>query len=120
MKNILTAIVKTRKFYRTTPGSRFSYDFGAAVRDPAQRNTSARKIVDDYPMEIDKEIVSTNLMRRYNDDIAFVASCEDVHVKAVKPKIHLIDLFRALQDRNLIPCHSVYSINIERIAHMLN
>lgn len=120
MKNIITAIIKNRKHYRVTSGSRYTYDYGAPLKDPMQRNTIARQIVDDYPLEIDKEISSTNTMRRINDDIAFTAACEDAFMEPVSSKIHLIDLYRAMQDRNLIPCHSVHSINIERITHMLN
>lgn len=113
-------MIKTRKYYRATAGSRFTYDYGAQFKDPTQRNTISRQVVEEYPLDIDKEIVSTIMMRRTNENVAFTASCENMHVKPGRTKLHLIDLYRALQDRNLIPCHSVHSVCLERIAHMLN
>lgn len=34
-------------------------------------------------------------------------------------RITTLDLYKALMDKNVIPSHSVYSINIEKISSML-
>lgn len=96
------------------------YDFGIPLKDPFIRNTASKQIIDDHPFEIDKEISSTNMMRRINDESIFLSACENLYDPPVKGRITVLDLYKALQDRNVIPCHSVYANNIERISQMLN
>lgn len=119
LKNILTAIIRLRKHCRMTGNGAFFFDMGTMFKDPYTRNTVTRQITDDEPFEVDKEIASTNIIRRVNDSI-FLAACEDVHQQPANSRINLLDLYKALQDRNVIPCHSVYSNSIERISQMLN
>lgn len=120
MKNILTAIIKARKNYRTTGSGRFFYDVGCAYKDPLIKNTATRQIIDDHPFELNREIVLTNIQRRANDDGIFLTACEDMHQTSINGLITIIDLYNALQDRNLIPCQSIYANNIERITQQLH
>lgn len=120
LKNILAAIIKSRKNYRSTNQGNFLYDFGQPLSDPFVRNTTSKRIIDDHPFEIDKEIASTNMIRRINDESIFLSACENMYDVPVKSRITVLDLYKALQDRNVIPCHSVYANNIERISQMLN
>lgn len=120
LKNILSAILKSRKHYRVTNNGNFFYDVGHPMKDPFLRNTATRQIIDDHPFEINKELSSTNFVRQSNDDSVFLASCENIYAPPTKNRITILDLYKALQDKNIIPCHSVYANNIERISQMLN
>lgn len=120
LKNILSAIIKSRKNYRTTNNGRFFYDVGCAYKSPYTKNTATRQIIDDHPFEVDREVASTSLLHRMNDDSFFLSACENGHQTPVNGRVTMKDLYVALQDRNLIPCHSVYANNIERISQLLN
>lgn len=120
LKNILTAIIKSRKSFRTTNFGRFFYDVGCAYKSPYTRNSATRQVVDDHPFEVDREVSSTSLLHRTNDDSFFLAACENSHQMPVNGRVTMKDLYMALQDKNLIPCHSVFANNIERISQMLN
>lgn len=89
------------------------------MKHPYARNTVTRQIIDDDPIEIDEEIPSTNKSQPTNSDPEYLTACENYHQSPVRPRIKMIDLFNALQDKNLIPCHKVYSLNIERCSQML-
>lgn len=78
LKDLLAAIIKKRKHYKTSGEGNFYYDVGAQLRDPSLRNTVTRQKVDDTPLEHDKELNTANFMRRQNDDIVFLSACEQV------------------------------------------
>lgn len=78
LKDLLSAIIKKRKHYKTSGEGNFYYDVGAQLRDPSLRNTVTRQKVDDTPLEHDKELNTANFMRRQNDDIVFLSACEQV------------------------------------------
>lgn len=118
LKNILSAILKARKHYKVTGNGSFFYDVGHPIQDPFTRNSVSRHIIDDAPIEVEREIASTNINRRINEDSIFLSACEELY-QPPKSRINILDLYRALQDRNVIPCHSVYANNIERISQML-
>lgn len=120
LKNILTAMIRARKNCRTTNSGRFFYDVGCEYKSPYVRNTATRQIIDDHPFEVDREVASTSLYHRTNDNLFFLAACENSHETLAKSRVTMKDLYHALQDRNLIPCHSVYANNIERISQLLN
>jgi len=82
LKDLLAAIIKKRKHYKTSGEGNFYYDVGAQLRDPSLRNTVTRQKVDDTPLEHDKELNTANFMRRQNDDIVFLSACEQVQVFA--------------------------------------
>lgn len=120
LKNILTAVIKARKHYRTTNMGRFFYDVGCTYKSPYIRNTVTRQIIDDQPFEVDREVSSTSLLHRTNDDSFFLAACENTQQTPINSRVTMKDLYTALQDKNLIPCQSVYANNIERISQLLN
>lgn len=118
LKNILSSIIMKRQHYRVNSEGKYFYDVGQSIKDPFLKNTLRHKI-DDAPLELDKEITSAHLMRRNNDDVAFLSSCEELY--PLKRNIITVrDVYKALKDHNVIPSHSVYSINMERITQMLH
>lgn len=120
LKNIISAVIKSRKNYRTTNAGRYFYDVGCANKDPCVRNTAVRQITDDEPLDIDREVSSMSTRHRTNDDEYYLAACESSHQTLDVGRISILDLYLTLQDKNLIPCHSVYANNMERISYMLN
>lgn len=108
-----------KKHYRVTGGGNYFYDIGHPLKDPTVRNT-LRQQIDDAPIEIDKAIASSNLNRvQTNDETIFLTACEDIH-HVPKRRLNILDLYKALQDKQVIPAHSVYATNMERISQMLN
>ncbi|XP_013106506.1 transcriptional adapter 1 [Stomoxys calcitrans] len=119
LKNLISAIIMKKEHYKTTGEGSFFYDVGAPLRDPSLRNTVTRQKLDDGPLELDKEITSPNFMRRSNDDVTFLSACEEIEAKKTK-EITLKDCQRAFIDHNLIPSHSVYAVNMERLTQMMH
>ncbi|XP_075156410.1 transcriptional adapter 1-like [Haematobia irritans] len=119
LKNLISAIIMKKEHYKVTGEGSFFYDVGASLRDPSLRNTVTRQKLDDGPLELDKEITSPNFMRRSNDDVTFLSACEEIHAKKTK-EITLKDCQRAFNDHNLIPSHSVYAINMERLTQLMH
>ena len=119
LKNILTAILMKKRNYKTTHGGNFAYDFGAPAKDIFTRNTVTRAKIDDAPIELDKEITSMNLPRRVSDATVVLAACEELYPRTPK-RITTLDLYLTLQDRSVIPSHSIHSINMERISNLLD
>ena len=79
LKNILTAVITKRKHYKTTSNKSFIFDVGAQLEHPFTRNTVTRRIVDDEPVELDKEIYTVNVNKVVgNTDAMFLASCEEL------------------------------------------
>lgn len=103
-----------------TNSGRFFYDVGCEFKNPYIRNTASRQIVDDFPHEIDREVLFSNTIHRIDDNSFFLSACETNHQQHINGRINMKHLYVALQDKNLIPCHSVYSNNIERITQLLN
>lgn len=119
MKNIITAIIKSRKNYRTTHAGRYVYDIGTKTEDPFLRNTAARNVTEDNKFELDREIASGKLLHRPDHDKPFLGACELPEVQYVN-RITMLDLYQALQDKQLIPVHSIHAINLERISQRLH
>lgn len=120
LKNIISAIIKSRKNFRATNYGRFFYDVGYAYKDPSLLNTATRQIIDDQ-FDIDREISSINEQQDTDyEQSSYLATCESGQQKIEVERITMDDLYLALQDKNLIPCRSVYAINIERISQSLN
>ncbi|XP_031625307.1 transcriptional adapter 1-like [Contarinia nasturtii] len=119
LKNLLTAVIIARKDYRTTGSGGFFYDVGCEYKNPYTQNTATRQTIDDFPFEVDREVSSTSLMHRMNDDSFYLSACETNHQTPVNGRITMKHLHIALQDKNLIPVHSVYANNMERITQLL-
>lgn len=121
LKNIISSILMKRKHYRVTCGGTYFYDIGHPLKDLTLCSTTARQQIDDAPVEIDRTISFLNMNRppATNDDSIFLTACEEVYHRP-RRRINIVDLYNALQDRQIIPAHSVHAINVERISQMLN
>uniref|UniRef100_A0A182Y770 Uncharacterized protein n=1 Tax=Anopheles stephensi TaxID=30069 RepID=A0A182Y770_ANOST len=117
LKNILSAVIMNRKHCRVTANGTFYYDVGHGTNQTVVRNTVTKSKIDDEPMELDREIMC--YVKTPPTDSTFLASCEQLY-PTVSRKINAFELYRALQDRNLISSHSVYSTNMERISSQLS
>uniref|UniRef100_A0A182PNL0 Uncharacterized protein n=1 Tax=Anopheles epiroticus TaxID=199890 RepID=A0A182PNL0_9DIPT len=117
LKNILSAVIMARKHYRVTANGTFYYDAGRDMDHMDVRNTVTKTKIDDEPMELDREILC--YVKTPPTDSTFLANCENLYPN-VSRKINALELYRALEDRNLISSHSVYSTNIERISSRLS
>ncbi|KAG5667555.1 hypothetical protein PVAND_015534 [Polypedilum vanderplanki] len=109
LKNILSHCIRQRKHYKMTSDRKFYYDVGCEMRDVTVRNTMTRIKVDDEVPMIERKAV---------DEPCFVTSFEDHTV--VRRKISLMDIYKTVRDRSVIPCHSVAMLAIERITTMIN
>ncbi|XP_058123789.1 transcriptional adapter 1-like [Anopheles ziemanni] len=119
LKNILSAIITSRKHYRITANGTFYYDVGCELKHPFVRNTITKAKIDDEPMDLDKEITTVCHQKPPPGESTFLASCGQLY-PTISRKINAFELYKALQDRNLISSHSVYSMNIERISSQLS
>lgn len=119
LKNILSSIILKRKQAKYSSDSKFYYDVGTRVKDPFLRTTIARQKIDDEPIEINKVISTVSANQRSYDENVFTTDCEEVEYSTPR-NISILDVYKTLMDRNIIPSHSVYVLNIERISNMLN
>ncbi|XP_052866937.1 transcriptional adapter 1-like [Anopheles cruzii] len=119
LKNILSAVIMARKHYKHTANGTFFYDVGCELKHPFDRNTVTKRKIDDEPMELDKEITTVCYLKPPPGESIFLASCEQLYPTVCR-KITAYELYKVLQDRNIIPSHSVYSMNIERISSQLS
>lgn len=119
LKNILQAVITKRKHFRTTANGTFSYDVGHQLAHPFVRNTVTRTKVDDEPIELDKEITTVCYLKPAAGESSFLASCGEPYPNQTK-KITTYDVYKTLLNRNVIPSHSVYSMNMERISSLLS
>lgn len=118
MKNILTEVVKLRKSFRTTNDGHFYYDLGCQQKNPFTINTATRQVIDDQQEYEEEDSDSESLKNVTNDDDTEVlAACEAVQQPPdVDHRITLRDLYITLQDKTIIPIHSVYALTMERIT----
>lgn len=121
LKNVLTTIIQNRKSFRSTAEGQFIYDIGVPFKDPTLRNTVTRQKLDDFPVDIDKEIISTltDTSKIRPEDLPYGTDCDNYHLSATITRITVEDVYNILQDHNIIPCHSVYALNMERMSQML-
>lgn len=109
LKNILSHCIRQRRHYKVTSDKKFYYDIGCELKDPTVRNTMSRVKIDDEAPMIERKAV---------DEPNYVTAYEDYAVS--RKKISLMDIYKTLRDRNVIPCHSVAMMAIERITMMIN
>lgn len=109
LKNILTHCIMRRKHFKVTSDRKFYYDLGSEIKDPAVRNTMTR-------VKNDQEVPV--IERKASDEASYVSSFEDFSVR--KKKISLLDVYRTLKDKNVIPCYSVAILAMERITTAIN
>lgn len=109
LKNILTHCIMRRRHFKVTSDKKFYYDLGCEIKDPAVRNSMTR-------VKNDQEVPV--IERKVSDEASFVSTFEDFSVR--KRKISLLDIYRTLKDKNVIPCHSVAMMAMERITTAIN
>lgn len=109
LKNILSHCIRQRKHYRVTSDKKFYFDVGCELKDPTIRNCITRQKLDlEYPT-IEKKAV--------DDSIFLSAHEENVHRRR---KISLLDIYKTLRDKNVIPSHSISMLSIERLTTLIN
>lgn len=109
LKNILSHCIRQKKHYRVTSDKKFYYDVGCELKDPTVRNTITRQKVDLEMPTIEKKPA---------DDSLYLSAHEDVvHLRR---KISLMDIYKTLRDKNVIPSHSIAMLSIERLTTLIN
>lgn len=122
LKNILTEIILNKKHHRTSNGQYF-YDIGIELKNPIIRNTIVRDKIDDNenPMPVVNKELKILLKPKPKPELEFLGNCEQLDLTSkINRRINILDLFTALHNKNIIPSHHVYSVNIERISQMLH
>lgn len=109
LKNILSHCIRQKKHYRITSDKKFYYDVGCELKDLTVRNTLTRQKIDMEPPTIEKKPA---------DDIAYMSAYEGTSHK--HRKISLMDIYKTLQDRNVVPSHSIAMLTIERLTTLIN
>lgn len=126
LKNVLTAVLVRRKGYKVRE-SHFLYAVGLTVPNPWLCNTV--NITDDVTMRFstrlnDEEKMKSPVQKLTLDEIeqraAYEIACGDVG-STVQYPVTAYQVLEALQvHRNVIPSHTVYSVNTERVISTLN
>ncbi|CAH0397315.1 unnamed protein product [Chilo suppressalis] len=126
LKNIITAIVTQRKGYKTR-SNHFVYDVGGDMPNMWLRNTSklydpqeeGRVNVDDGPDALAPRCPPT--IDEVEQSAAFEIACSVPVTEPNDDKLTIDEFYNTLMThRNIIACHSVYAVNMERLAVMLN
>ncbi|KAJ9596834.1 hypothetical protein L9F63_012090, partial [Diploptera punctata] len=125
LKNILMTVLSRRKGYKLRE-NRFMYNLGTAVPNPWLRNTA--NIVDDSMNNYYDENVEdfrASLAKRLSLEEIEQRAAYQIACSNTVPTTHYpvtpFQLLEALQvNRNMIPSHTVYSLNTERIITSLN
>ncbi|XP_031244268.1 transcriptional adapter 1 isoform X3 [Mastomys coucha] len=126
LKDILTSVVSRRKAYRVRDGH-FKYAFGSNVTpQPYLKNSVvAYNNLVEGPPAFSAPCASQNPASHPHPDdaeqqAAFLLACSGDTLPASLPPVNMYDLFEALQvHREVIPTHTVYALNIERIIMKL-
>ncbi|XP_076404041.1 transcriptional adapter 1 isoform X2 [Peromyscus maniculatus bairdii] len=126
LKDILTSVVSRRKAYRVRDGH-FKYAFGSNVTpQPYLKNSVvAYNNLVEGPPAFSAPCASQNPASQPHPDdaeqqAAFLLACSGDTLPAALPPVNMYDLFEALQvHREVIPTHTVYALNIERIIMKL-
>lgn len=105
LKNILSHCIRQRKHYRMTSDKKFYYDVGCEMKDLNVRSTITRQKIDSEMPTIEKKSA---------DDSIFLSAYEDS--SRLRKKISLMDLYKTLRDKNVIPSHSISMLSIERLT----
>jgi transcriptional adapter 1 len=109
LKNILSHCIRQRKHYRMTSDKKFYYDVGCEMKDLNVRSTITRQKIDSEMPTIEKKSA---------DDSIFLSAHEDS--SHLRRKISLLDIYKTLRDKNVIPSHSIAMLSIERLTTLIN
>lgn len=109
LKNILSHCIRQRKHYRVTSDKKFYYDVGCELRDPTIRNTITRQKIDNSLPTIEKKPA---------DDSVYLSAHEDT--THLRRRITLMDIYKTLRDKNVVPSHSIAMLTVERLTTLIN
>ncbi|KAB7502550.1 Transcriptional adapter 1, partial [Armadillidium nasatum] len=124
LKNIVTAVIGRRKGYRLREG-KFLHSLGTLPPNPWLRNSAS--LVDWTSESLGIPLGETESGRRpawptvdaAEQNAAQLATCIPTNDPPLQP-LSTYDLFATLQiNKSVIPCHSVYALNMERISSRL-
>ncbi|XP_040085900.1 transcriptional adapter 1 [Oryx dammah] len=126
LKDILASVVSRRKAYRLRDGH-FKYAFGSNVTpQPYLKNSVvAYNSLIESPPALSAPCAGQNPASHPPPDdaeqqAALLLACSGDTLPASLPPVNMYDLFEALQvHREVIPTHTVYALNIERIIMKL-
>lgn len=110
LKNIVSHCIRQRKHYRITSDKKFYYDVGCEHKNLDARNTLTRQ-------KIDSEIPT--IERKTPDDSIYLSAHEE-NSQLRRKKITLLDIYKTLRDKNVIPSHSISMLSIERLTTLIN
>ncbi|KAM4022921.1 transcriptional adapter 1 [Anomaloglossus baeobatrachus] len=126
LKNLLTAVISRRQAYRLKDGH-FRYAFGCNINpQPYLRNSlpTYNQLLDCPPM-IPSHTGNQNPGTSIHPDdaeqqAALLLACSGDSLPPSLPPVNMFDLFETLKiHREVIPSHTVYALNIERIIMRL-
>uniref|UniRef100_A0A6J0U2T0 Transcriptional adapter 1 n=1 Tax=Pogona vitticeps TaxID=103695 RepID=A0A6J0U2T0_9SAUR len=126
LKDILTCIISKRKAYRLRDGH-FKYAFGSNVNpQPYLKNSViAYNNLTECPPTCLAPPPGQNLASHPPPDdaeqqAALLLACSGDTSPGTLPPVNMYDLFEALQiHREVVPAHTVYALNIERVISKL-
>uniref|UniRef100_A0A8D2GP60 Transcriptional adapter 1 n=1 Tax=Urocitellus parryii TaxID=9999 RepID=A0A8D2GP60_UROPR len=126
LKDILTSVVSRRKAHRLRDGH-FKYAFGSNVTpQPYLKNSVvAYNSLIEGPPAVSTPCAGQNPAAHLPPDAAeqqaaLLLACSGDALPAPLPPVNMYDLLEALQvHREVIPTHTVYALNIERIIMRL-
>ncbi|GCB61149.1 transcriptional adapter 1 isoform X1 [Scyliorhinus torazame] len=125
LKDILTAVISRRRSYRLRDGH-FKYAFGSSINpQPYLKNSIiAYNNIIDCPTGMPFTVGLNPGSHLSPDDVeqqaALLLACSGEDMLASLPPVNMYDLLGALQvHREVIPAHTVYALNIERILARL-
>ncbi|XP_062919847.1 transcriptional adapter 1 isoform X2 [Mobula hypostoma] len=126
LKDILTAVISRRRSYRLRDGH-FKYAFGSSINpQPYLKNSiiAYNNIIDCPPPGMPQIAGQSSGPHISSDDVeqqaALLLACSGEDMLATLPPVNMYDLLEALQvHREVIPAHTVYALNIERILARL-
>ncbi|XP_043941157.1 transcriptional adapter 1 isoform X1 [Protopterus annectens] len=122
LKDILTAVVSRRKAYRLKDGH-FKYAFGSNINpQPYLKNSLAAynhlmESSPSCPVPPVSQALGTHLLPDdAEQQAAMLLACSGDTLPASLPPINMYDFLEALKvHREVIPAHTIYALNIERI-----
>ncbi|XP_073212409.1 transcriptional adapter 1 isoform X2 [Lepidochelys kempii] len=126
LKDILASVVSRRKAYRLRDGH-FKYAFGSNVNpQPYLKNSvvAYNNLIECPPTCVAPSAGQNLASHPAPDDAeqqaALLLACSGNTLPATLPPVNMYDLFEALQvHREVVPAHTVYALNIERIIMKL-
>ncbi|XP_052751636.1 transcriptional adapter 1-like [Galleria mellonella] len=126
LKNVISAVISQRKGYKIRQ-KHFMYDVGCDVPNMWLRNSSklydpqfeGRVNVDDGADALGPRCPPT--IDEVEQSAAFEIACSVPNTEPNDDKLTIDEFYNTLlTHKNVIACHSVYAVNMERLALMLN